>query len=53
MHCFLARHHQRPKHQQPVDNQQLIAELVAEEPLLGVRGQNVAKRGDGKSDDRH
>lgn len=53
MHSLLARHHQRPEHQQPVDNQKLVAEFVAEEPLLGMRGEDVAERGDGKGDDRH
>ena len=47
-----ARQHQRPEHQCAVHNQQLVAELVAEEPLLGVRGQDIAENRDAEGDDR-
>lgn len=53
MNCFPTRRNQRPEHQQPVDNQQLIAELVAEEPLLGVRGEDVTEDRNTDGDDRH
>ena len=49
---FPARRNQRPEHQQPVDNQQFVAELVAEEPLLGMRGEDVAEDWDAEGDDR-
>ena len=52
-HLLSACQHQCPEHQRAVDDQQFVAKLVAEEPLLGMRGQNVAERRDSKGDDRN
>ena len=52
-HLPSACQHQRPEHQRAVDNQQFVAEFVAEEPLLGVRGEDVTEDRDADGDDRH
>ena len=47
-----AHGHQAGENEQAVDDEQLVTELVAPQPLLRVRRQDIAERGDQHSNHR-